>query len=172
MSQSLESRLAAKPKILFFTDFDGTITLQDTNDFVTDNYGHGYDTRRGIMDEILKETETFRGGFQKMLDSWNMPFPKVLEILSENIQLDPGFKDFMVWARSNKVPVIVLSSGMYGVIDTLLKLLLGDDLASDLEIISNTTKPIPPKNSLDEANGWTMYGTYFMFRRPLLTLLQ
>ncbi|KPI35512.1 putative phosphatase [Cyphellophora attinorum] len=156
MSQSLESRLAAKPKILFFTDFDGTITLQDTNDFVTDNYGHGYDTRRGIMDEILKETETFRGGFQKMLDSWNMPFPKVLEILSENIQLDPGFKDFMVWARSNKVPVIVLSSGMYGVIDTLLKLLLGDDLASDLEIISNTTKPIPPKNSLDEANGWTI----------------
>lgn len=109
------------------------------------------------MEEILNETETFRGGFQKMLDSWNMPFSRVLQILSENIKLDPGFKDFVVWARANKVPVIVLSSGMYGVIDTLLKLLLGDDLASDLEIISNTTKPIPPKNSLEEANGWTMY---------------
>lgn len=91
-----------------------------------------------------------------MIDSWNMPFPRVLQILSENIKLDPGFKDFAIWARENKVPVIVLSSGMYPVIETLLKLLLGDDLASDLEIISNETKPLPPKNSLDETDGWTM----------------
>lgn len=108
------------------------------------------------MDQILNETETFRDGFQKMVDSWNMPFPKVLEILRENIKLDPGFKDFTMWARENHVPVIVLSSGMHGVIDTLLRLLLGEDLASDLEIISNETKLVPPKNSLDEANGWTM----------------
>ena len=108
------------------------------------------------MDHILNETETFRGGFQKMVDSWNMPFPEVLQILRDNITLDPGFKDFAIWARENKVPVIVLSSGMYGVIDTLLKLLLGEDLAADLEIISNETQLVPPKSSLDEANGWTM----------------
>jgi 2-hydroxy-3-keto-5-methylthiopentenyl-1-phosphate phosphatase len=136
--------------------YHSTITLQDTNDFITDNHGHGYETRRGIMEEILNETETFRGGFQKMVDSWNMPFPRVLQILRENIQLDPGFKDFAIWARENKIPVIVLSSGMHGVIDTLLRLLLGEDLASDLEIISNETQLVPPKNSLDEANGWTM----------------
>lgn len=91
-----------------------------------------------------------------MVDSWHMPFSRVLQILSDNIKLDPGFKDFVIWARENKVPVIVLSSGMYPVIETLLKLLLGNDLASDLEIISNETKPIPPKNSLDEIDGWTM----------------
>lgn len=91
-----------------------------------------------------------------MVDSWQLPFPRVLEILRDNIKLDPGFKDFMIWARENKVPVIVLSSGMYPVIETLLRHLLGDDLASDLEIISNETQLLAPKNSLDEAGGWTM----------------
>lgn len=108
------------------------------------------------MDLILDETETFRDGFQKMVDSWDMSFPQVLDILRDNIKLDPGFKDFAIWARENNVPVIVLSGGMHGIISMLLKHLLGDDLASDLEIISNDTKTVPPKNSLDEANGWTM----------------
>jgi 2-hydroxy-3-keto-5-methylthiopentenyl-1-phosphate phosphatase len=91
-----------------------------------------------------------------MVDSWHMPFPRVLEILRENIKLDPGFKDFVLWAKDNKLPVIVLSSGMYPVIETLLKLLLCDDLASDLEIISNETQLVAPKSSLDETDGWTM----------------
>lgn len=91
-----------------------------------------------------------------MVDSWHMPFPRVLQILSENIKLDPGFKDFVIWARDNKVPVIVLSSGMYPVIETLLKLLLGNELAADLEIISNETRLLAPKNSLEETDGWTM----------------
>ena len=45
--------LDARPKVIFFTDFDGTITLQDTNDYITDNYGMGGDKRHAIMEEIL-----------------------------------------------------------------------------------------------------------------------
>jgi 2,3-diketo-5-methylthio-1-phosphopentane phosphatase len=148
--------LDAKPKVIFFTDFDGTITLQDTNDFITDNYGMGEPKRAAIMQEILKEKVTFRDGFQNMLDTWNMPFPRVLEILSQNISLDPHFKDFMRWAQANDVPVIVLSSGMIPVLQTLLKQLVGEELIKDIEIIANDTRPIPPKNSLDEAHGWTI----------------
>lgn len=148
--------LDAKPKVIFFTDFDGTITLQDTNDFITDNYGMGEPKRASIMQEILKEKVTFRDGFQDMLDTWNMPFPQTLDILSKNIQLDPHFKDFMTWAKSNDVPVIVLSSGMIPVIRMLLKQLVGEELVNELEIIANETRKIPPRNSLDEANGWTI----------------
>jgi 2,3-diketo-5-methylthio-1-phosphopentane phosphatase len=148
--------LDKSPKVIFFTDFDGTITLQDTNDFITDNYGMGGPQRQAIMKEILDETKTFRDGFQDMLDTWNMPFSRVLQILSENIGLDPGFKDFMTWARANDVPVVVLSSGMVPVITTLLKQLVGEELIKDIEIIANGTREIPPKNSLEEANGWTI----------------
>jgi 2,3-diketo-5-methylthio-1-phosphopentane phosphatase len=148
--------LDKSPKVIFFTDFDGTITLQDTNDFITDNYGMGGPQRHAIMQEILDETKTFRDGFQEMLDTWNMPFSRILQILSENIGLDPGFKDFMTWARANDVPVVVLSSGMVPVITTLLKQLVGEELIKDIEIIANGTREIPPKNSLEEANGWTI----------------
>ena len=148
--------LNTRPKVIFFTDFDGTITLQDTNDYITDNYGMGEPRRAAIMQDILTEKRTFRDGFQDMLDTWNMPFPRVLEILSQNIQLDPGFKDFMTWARGNDVPVIVLSSGMIPVLRMLLMQLVGQELIGEIEIIANDTRLIPPQESLDEAGGWTI----------------
>ena len=148
--------LNAKPRVIFFTDFDGTITLQDTNDFITDNYGMGYEQRRKLFHAVIDHSDSFRNTFQKMLDSWKMPFPKVLEILRDNISLDPHFKDFMVWARAHHVPVIVLSSGMVPVIETLLKHLLGEELMQDIEIVANETQLRAPGNSLDKSDGWTI----------------
>lgn len=148
--------LNAKPKIIFFTDFDGTITLQDTNDYITDNYGMGFDKRQDGMRLILDGHETFRDGFQKMLDTWNMPFQQVLQILLDNIKLDPHFRDFMVWARAHDVPVIVLSGGMVPVVTALLRHLLGPELMSDIELVANDTQLRAPANSLDVANGWTI----------------
>jgi 2,3-diketo-5-methylthio-1-phosphopentane phosphatase len=148
--------LNARPRVIFFTDFDGTITLQDTNDFITDNYGMGQTERRQLFHAIIDESDTFRNTFQKMLDSWKMPFPKVLEILRDNISLDPHFREFMVWAREKHVPVIVLSSGMVPVLETLLRHLLGEDLMKDIEIVANETQLRAPGNSLDVADGWTI----------------
>ncbi|EXJ84302.1 hypothetical protein A1O3_04969 [Capronia epimyces CBS 606.96] len=148
--------LNKKPRVIFFTDFDGTITLQDTNDFITDNYGMGYEERRQLFRAVINHTDTFRNTFQKMIDSWHMPFPRVLEILRDNITLDPYFKQFMVWAREHDVPVIVLSSGMIPVLETLLKHLLGEDLMSDIEIVANEVQLLAPGNSIDVADGWTI----------------
>ena len=36
---SFPKALEGNPKVIFFTDFDGTITLQDTNDTLTDDLG-------------------------------------------------------------------------------------------------------------------------------------
>jgi len=148
--------LNAKPRVIFFTDFDGTITLQDTNDFITDNYGMGKAARRELFHAVINETDTFLNTFQQMLDSWKMPFPEVLSILRENITLDPHFRDFMVWARANDVPVIVLSSGMVPVLQTLLDHLLGEELMSDIEIVANGVQLREPGNSLDKPDGWTI----------------
>lgn len=148
--------LNAGPRVIFFTDFDGTITLQDTNDFITDNHGMGYEARRQLFRAVIDDTDTFRNTFQKMLDSWKMPFPRVLDILRDNISLDPHFRNFMVWARANDVPVIVLSSGMVPVLETLLNHLLGEDLMRDIEIIANETQLRAPGNSLDKPDGWTI----------------
>jgi 2,3-diketo-5-methylthio-1-phosphopentane phosphatase len=145
-----------RPKIIFFTDFDGTITLKDTNDYITDNHGFGHAKRREGNKLILDETDSFRDGFQKMLDSWNLPFPEVIEILKKNIKLDPEFKTFVHWAKKNHVPVIVLSSGMVPVIQALLEDFLGVEDTKDIEIVANGVQERAPNHSLDKANGWTI----------------
>lgn len=144
------------PKIIFFTDFDGTITLKDCNDYMTDHYGYGREKRRVHNTATLEGKETFRDSFRGMVDSWTVSFPQVIEILKADVGIDPYFRDFVQWAKSNGIPIIVLSSGMVPVIRAMLQHLLGPELASGLEIIANEPTTRPPGNSLDVPNGWTI----------------
>jgi len=150
--------LNAKPKVIFFTDFDGTITQQDTNDYITDEHGMGLQARKIINDKILDGHDSFRNGFQQMINSWKLSLPELISILESYITLDPYFKDFVIWAKAHNIPIIVLSSGMVPVIAALLKKLLGDDLMKDIEIIANSTQLVSPGYSLDKpaTQGWNI----------------
>ncbi|KAI9821874.1 MAG: hypothetical protein M1827_002456 [Pycnora praestabilis] len=144
--------LKGHPKCIFFTDFDGTITLKDSNDYITDNLGFGLEKRRQGNIVVLEGKASFRDEFRKMIDSINAPFPECVKLLLENIKLDPYFKEFYTWSRENNVPVIVLSSGMTDVIRALLVKLVGPE-ANDIEIICNECVDRPGKNR-NEAGGW------------------
>jgi 2-hydroxy-3-keto-5-methylthiopentenyl-1-phosphate phosphatase len=89
--------LRTKPKAIFFTDFDGTITLQDSNDWMTDNLGYGVELRRKGNQDVLHHGRAFRDAFQEMLDSVTTPFDRCIELLLQNVKLDPAFKDFAAW---------------------------------------------------------------------------
>ncbi|KAL8726590.1 MAG: hypothetical protein Q9166_006625 [cf. Caloplaca sp. 2 TL-2023] len=121
--------LKENPKIIFFSDFDGTITLKDTNALGRDS-------------------------FREMMESVKTPFPECIRLLCENIKLDPYFKDFYQWSRENKVPVIVLSSGMTPIIRSLLVHLVGPE-AHDIEIVSNEVVDKPGKTK-DQEDGWQL----------------
>lgn len=125
------------PPAIVFTDWDGTVTLQDSNDYLTENLGFGRPKRLQINDDILNGKISFREGFKLMLDSIDTPFPECIDFLLENVQLDPGFKDFYEWADSKGIPVIVVSSGMKPIIYSLLKKLVGDKAIENIEIVSN-----------------------------------
>ncbi|KAF2752742.1 hypothetical protein EJ05DRAFT_481044 [Pseudovirgaria hyperparasitica] len=144
--------MKTNPKAIFFTDFDGTITLQDSNDYMTDNIGYGVEKRRQGNIDTLEGKITFRDSFQEMLDSVTAPFPECIDLLVKNIKLDPGFKDFFEWTLENNVPVVVLSSGMVPVIRALLKNLIGPD-SEKIEVVANDVKARPGKK-IDEENGW------------------
>ncbi|KAF8435574.1 putative 3-phosphoserine phosphatase [Terfezia claveryi] len=130
---------SGEPKAIVFTDFDGTITLTDSNDYMTDNVGYGLERRRELNLEILHARWTFRDAFKDMLDSVKLPFPECIKLLRKNIKLDPGFKPFFDWCLSKGIPVIVLSSGMEPIIRALLTDLVGPE-AEKIEIISNQVK--------------------------------
>lgn len=74
-----------------------------------------------------------------MLDSIKTPLPECIDLLRKNIKLDTGFKPFYEWCQAQKIPVIVLSSGMEPIIRALLVDLVGPD-AEKIEIISNQVK--------------------------------
>lgn len=131
------------PPAIVFTDFDGTVTLQDSNDYLTENLGFGLPRRLEINDEILNETKCFRDGFLEMLESIPVPFQECVDVLLSNIKLDPGFKEFYEWCAARGIPVVVVSSGMKPYIVALLKQLVGDEAVKNIEVLSNELEVNP-----------------------------
>ncbi|KAF2771450.1 hypothetical protein EJ03DRAFT_372798 [Teratosphaeria nubilosa] len=140
------------PKFIFFTDFDGTITLQDSNDYMTDNIGFGGELRRQGNKDVLEGKENFRESFRKMMDSIKTPYPECIDYLVKNIKLDPYFNEYFQWALANKIPTVILSSGMTPIITAILKNLVGKDY-DKLDIIANDVEPREGK-SIDQEGGW------------------
>ncbi|KAF7300548.1 hypothetical protein HMN09_00939700 [Mycena chlorophos] len=127
-------------KFVVLSDWDGTITTQDSNDYMTDNLGFGKDKRRAGNLEILAGRQTFRDGFREMLESIvanGYTLDACKEELRKNIKLDSGFKDFHAWCRAHDVPVVIVSSGMAPVIRAVLGNLVGDSIANSIDIIAN-----------------------------------
>jgi 2,3-diketo-5-methylthio-1-phosphopentane phosphatase len=129
--------LKTSPQYIFFTDFDGTITQQDSNDFLVENYGLGPVLRKKLFQDVLHGRRTFRDVFKEMLDSVSLPLDQCIAALLENIRLDEGFKEFYEWAKEHNVPVVVLSGGMEPLIRALLGHLLGEEEVRELVIMSN-----------------------------------
>ncbi|GIJ92477.1 hypothetical protein Asppvi_011459 [Aspergillus pseudoviridinutans] len=166
--------LNGSPKAIFFTDFDGTVTLQDCNDYLVDNFGFGAERRRMLELEVLNGTLAFRyvlarrrnfktynsepkndparDAFQAMLDSVRMPFNECLRIVQENIQLDPGFVNFYLWAKEKSIPIVILSSGMTPVIEALLVSLFAGK-PSNIFVIANNIAPHKGKH-INMVGGW------------------
>ncbi|KAF2204395.1 hypothetical protein GQ43DRAFT_387999 [Delitschia confertaspora ATCC 74209] len=151
--------MKTNPKFIFFTDFDGTITLQDSNDYMTDNIGYGPEKRKQANRDTLEGRVAFRDTFQDMMDSITLPYPECIQFLVDHIQLDPHFKEFFEWSLQNNVPVVVLSGGMEPIIEALFEALIGPD-AKKMQIIGNRVRARPGK-TLEEDRGWVIE-----FRHP------
>jgi len=127
-------------KFVVLTDWDGTITNCDSNDYMTDNIGYGKEKRRAGNLKVLAGEATFRDVFREMLDSVvanEHTFDECKELLKKSITVDESFREFYHWCRANDVPVIVVSSGMAPLIRAVLSKHIGDEEASEIEIISN-----------------------------------
>ncbi|KAI5965304.1 uncharacterized protein KGF55_001524 [Candida pseudojiufengensis] len=128
------------PPAIVFTDWDGTVTLQDSNDYLTDNLGMGQPARLKINDLIFDNKLSFRDGFKEMLESIPTPFNECIEYLLKNVKLDPGFKEFYKFCHERNIPIVVVSSGMTPIITALLTNLVGQEAVSKIEILSNDVR--------------------------------
>ncbi|KAH9848787.1 HAD-like domain-containing protein [Lenzites betulinus] len=127
-------------KFVVLSDWDGTITTRDSNDYLTDNLGFGLEKRRQGNLDILAEKKTFRDAFREMLESVSAnghTFEDCKEVLKKNISLDSGFKDFYRYCKEHDIPIVIISSGMAPLIRAVLSNLIGEEDSQTIEIVSN-----------------------------------
>ena len=127
----------------------------DSNDYMTDNIGYGQPKRKQGNKDTLEGKINFRDSFKGMMESVTAPYNKCIDLLVENIKLDPYFKEFLDYAMATNIPVVVLSSGMVPIIEALLKHLVGEEGAKYIQIVANDVEAKPGK-SINDEDGWNL----------------
>ncbi|CAA9966549.1 Phosphoserine phosphatase [Pyrenophora teres f. maculata] len=135
MSQGCDFEL--QPRLVFFTDFDGTITRKDSNDLPSSNLGFGEAMLKASDLAVLEGRKSFRDSFIEQMHSIDGTLEECAEYQCKHADLDPGFAKFFKWAKASGVRVIVLSAGLEPLIRALIGHLLGTEAAAELQIISN-----------------------------------
>merc|ERR1711964_664236 len=115
-----------KRKIICFSDFDGTIFMEDTGHILFDAHGCG-PTHRTLLDEQIKSGErSFRDVSEEMWGSLNVPFDDGLSVMRETLSIDPDFRTFHD-----------ISAGLKPILRRVLDEFLGEEQARHIDIVAN-----------------------------------
>ena len=119
------------------TDFDGTIFMQDTGHILFNAFGCGSEQRE-ILDEQIKSGErSFRDVSEEMWGSLDVPFADGFEAMKTALEIDPDFQTFHTFCLNNKIPFNVISAGLKPVLRSVLDHFLGEEAASNIDIVAN-----------------------------------
>ncbi|OLL24109.1 Pdp3-interacting factor 1 [Neolecta irregularis DAH-3] len=124
-------------EILIFSDFDGTIFMQDTGHILFDSHGCGADRRKALDAQISSGERSFRKVSEEMWGSLDIPFGKGLEIIKGQLEIDPAFRDFHAYCLKQKIPFNIISAGLKPILRAVLEEFLGAEQAKHIDIISN-----------------------------------
>lgn len=125
--------------IVVFSDFDGTIFMQDTGHVLFDNYGCGPE-RREYLDSNIGKTLTFRDASNEMWGSLNVSLPKALDTLKSHLVMDKDFMQFFDYTQQHNIPFTVISAGLKPLLRGALDQFLGKERSAKVNIISNDGK--------------------------------
>jgi len=139
-------------KTHIFSDFDGTITEQDTLIFLTTNLGGGAQLVASIGQMIRGGQMTLSEGIAAEMRSIRRPFAEAEKLLRENVRIDPGFVPFARWCEKRQIPLTILSAGFHQLIDLFIR----REEFPHMKILANILKP-------NEQTGWQCA---FLFDRP------
>ncbi|MFN7948227.1 MAG: HAD-IB family phosphatase [Blastocatellia bacterium] len=130
-------------RVHIFTDFDGTVTEQDTLIFLTTHLGGGPKLIETLGRLVSEGQLTLRDCIAGEMRSIRAPFADAVKLLRAQVQVDPGFAPFAAWCAAQKLPLTVLSAGFHEIID----LFIPPQDFPHLEVLANTIRP-------DDQRGW------------------
>ncbi len=101
-----------------FCDFDGTITVEETFVAVLKNFAPELSAK--LLPEMYARRVTLRQGVRQILES--IPSSRYSEILEfTQIQpIRPGFVELLDFLEFQGVPLVVISGGLRGMVETVL----------------------------------------------------
>lgn len=130
-------KLPTTRKIVIFSDFDGTIFMQDTGHVLFNKYGCGSEQRERLEKQFKNGEKTFKGISEELWGSLDLPFEQGLKAIQEHLTLDQDFKTFHNFCLNNKIPFNVISAGLKPILRRVLELFIGEESSASIDIIAN-----------------------------------
>lgn len=124
-------------RLHIFSDFDGTITDNDTLVFLTTHLGGGLELVRQMGPRLRNHEISLRECIATEMASIRQPFSAAEKLLRARVQLDPQFIPFADWCRAQKLPLTILSAGFHQTIE----LFLPQAEFPHLTIVANDVEP-------------------------------
>ncbi|PVH74174.1 putative phosphoserine phosphatase [Cadophora sp. DSE1049] len=146
--------ISTPPKIIFFTDFDGTITTIDSNDYLVAKLGYGEKLLDQSNLDVLEGRVPLRQALLDQMHSINYSLEECIEFQCKFIELDQHFVTFYRWARASNIPVIILSGGLQPLIRALLAKLLDPEEASAIELHCNDIEAEADDTDVHRRRNW------------------
>ena len=120
-----------------YTDFDGTIFMQDTGHTLFDNFGCGPQRRAILAAQLESGERSFREVSDDLYASIDVPFEDGFEVMKTALDIDPDFRSFHEFCVNNSIPFNVISAGLKPVLRRVLDHFLGEEASNHIEIVAN-----------------------------------
>lgn len=143
ISNDSGDKISSKRDIIIFSDFDGTIFMQDTGHILFDNHGCGPKRREELDEQIKNGVRSFRDVSEEMWGSLNVPFGDGFEIMKSTLEIDPDFREFHDFCIDRNIPFNVISAGLKPVLRAVLDEFLGKKQSRHIDIIANDASITP-----------------------------
>lgn len=102
-----------------FTDFDGTITQRDCLDALVDHFIGP--ARREHYDQLfLAGAHTLWEVLDTSLQACEVPLDEAILFLQGHVAIDPTFGPFHAWCAGQRIPLEVVSAGVYEIVEAFL----------------------------------------------------
>ncbi|KAJ9612052.1 hypothetical protein H2200_003647 [Cladophialophora chaetospira] len=144
------ANMGTKRKIICFSDFDGTIFMQDTGHALFDNFGCGPEKRKVLAHQLESGERSFREVSDELYASLDVPFEDCFEVMKTALDIDPDFQDFHEFCVNNSIPFNVISAGLKPVLRKVLDHFIGEEMSKHIEIVANDAKV----TESDDGNKW------------------
>ncbi|MCP6761674.1 MAG: HAD-IB family phosphatase [Fischerella sp. CENA71] len=109
-------------KRIIFCDFDGTITVSETFVAVLKHFSPQLSAE--LIPEMYAQRLTLREGVKRILESIpSSRYPEILEFTRKQ-PIRSGFTELLDFLDTQKVPLVVISGGLRGMVEAVLDELL------------------------------------------------